>query len=290
MEKTYIVTGASSGLGKESAALLARLGANVVMLCRNEEKGQLALKEIVQRSSNPKIDLIIADLSKSDSLTKFAEEFTRRHDRLHGLLCCAGVRTYDRRISCDGLEVMFATEYLGHFSLTNLLLPALISGSPARVVTVAGQVDFEQDFEALQRLAFSAAEGGMVCNAIDPAKKVALAKILFSSELSRRVNLLGITSNSVFPGFTRTNLLHNYPWYARLLDRALKGTKELQTPGEGAKFLVDLVSDKRYEGVSGKHFALNEIDRAFKDQHWVEPAANLWSFSEALVGRQLVYC
>lgn len=289
MDHTYVVTGASSGLGKESAVLLARSGANVVMLCRDEQKGQLALKEIVERSSNPHIDLIIADLANSESLTRFAAEFGRRHQRLHGLLCCAGVRTYNRRVNCDGLEVMFATEYLGHFILTNLLLPQLIAGAPSRVVTVTGAVDFARDGNQLQQLKFSPAGGGIDCGAVDLAKEVALAKILFSCELSRRVKSLGVSANSVFPGFSRTNLLSEYPWYARLFDRARKGPRELQTAGAGAKFLVDLTLDSRFAGVSGKHYIHGESDQSFKAGEWSELAGRLWSFSEKLVGRELVY-
>jgi len=139
MNSNYIVTGANSGLGWGSALLLANMGANVVMLCRNRQRGEVALAEIRQRSGNPNVELILTDLASQASIRRFVETFESRHDKLHGLLNCAGIATFHRRVTPDGLEVKFATEYLGHFLLTNLLVDALKAGAPSRVVTVSGE-------------------------------------------------------------------------------------------------------------------------------------------------------
>jgi len=137
--KTYVVTGANSGLGWGSALLLAQMGANVVMLCRNRQRGEAALAEIRRRSGNPNVELILADLTSQASIRRFVEIFNSRYNKLHGLLNCAGIATFHRRVTSDGLEVKFATEYLGHFLLTNLLVDALKAGAPSRVVTVSGE-------------------------------------------------------------------------------------------------------------------------------------------------------
>ena len=138
MNSNYIVTGANSGLGKASA--LAQMGANVVRLCRNKQRGEATLlAEIRRRSGNPNVELILADLTSQASIRRFVETFESRHDKLHGLLNCAGIATFHRRVTPDGLEVKFATEYLGHFLLTNLLVDALKAGAPSRVVTVSGE-------------------------------------------------------------------------------------------------------------------------------------------------------
>lgn len=138
-EKLFLVTGANSGLGKASALALAQMGHRVVMLCRNTDRGQLALEDVRRQSKNPNVELMLADLASQSSIRNSAETFCQHFGYLSGLPNCAGIRVLNRQATKDGVEMMFGSEYLGHFLLTNMLVPVLKAGAPSRVVTISGE-------------------------------------------------------------------------------------------------------------------------------------------------------
>jgi len=120
--KVCLVTGGNSGIGKEAAVGLAKLGATVVIVSRNADKGEAALVEIRTRSGNQDVEMLQADLSSQDSVRQLADQYRRRYKKLHVLLNNAGVYLPKRIVTVEGMEAMFATNHLGHFLLTNLLL------------------------------------------------------------------------------------------------------------------------------------------------------------------------
>ncbi len=278
--KTYVVTGANSGLGWGSALLLAQMGANVVMLCRNRQRGEVALAEIRQRSGNPNVELILANLASQASIRRFVETFESRHDKLHGLLNCAGIATFHRRVTPDGLEVKFATEYLGHFLLTNLLVDALKAGAPSRVVTVSGEDHrgVTIDFDDLQ--------GERSWNVVRHGKQVVLAKILFTYELARRLEGTGVSANTLCPGLTRTNLARHMPWYVRLYAAVRFALAHPQTPEEGASHIVWLATAPELEGVTGRYFVQRREAKSSPESYDRAVAKKLWEMSEVLVGQR----
>ena len=280
MNSNYIVTGANSGLGWGSALLLAQMGANVVMLCRNRQRGEVALAEIRQRSGNPSVELILADLTSQASIRRFVEIFNSRYNKLHGLLNCAGIATFHRRVTPDGLEVKFATEYLGHFLLTNLLVDALKAGAPSRVVTVSGEDHrgVTIDFDDLQ--------GERSWNVVRHGKQVVLAKILFTYELARRLEGTGVSANTLCPGLTRTNLARHMPWYVRLYAAIRFALAHPQTPEEGASHIVWLATAPELEGVTGRYFVRRREAKSSPESYDRAVAKKLWEMSEALVGRR----
>lgn len=119
-KKIFLVTGANSRPGRGCSLLLAQQGYHVLMLCRSAERGQAALGEICRQTGNSEVELSQADLSTQASIRNFANTFSQRFDQMNGLLSCAGIRVLDRRENEDGIELMFGTEYLGRFLLTNL--------------------------------------------------------------------------------------------------------------------------------------------------------------------------
>ena len=135
--KVCIVTGASAGIGKQTALGLARLGAAVVMLCRDRDRGEAARREIKQKSGNDTIELMICELGSQNSIRQFASEFKQRHDRLDVIINNAGVLLRERSLTQDGIETTFAINHLGYFLLTNLLLDLLKQSAPSRIVHVA---------------------------------------------------------------------------------------------------------------------------------------------------------
>ncbi|MCK4449402.1 MAG: SDR family oxidoreductase [Anaerolineae bacterium] len=288
--KTYVVTGANSGLGEASALALAQMGANVVMLCRNRQRGEAALADIRQRSGNPNVELILADLTSQASIRQFVESFDSRHDKLHGLLNCAGIATLHRQVTPDGLEVKFATEYLGHFLLTNLLVNALKAGAPSRVVTVSGE-GHKAGIEGREagRIDFDNLQGEKSWNVVKHGKQVVLAKILFTYELARRLRGTGVSANTLCPGLTRTNLVRHMPWYVRLYAAVRFAFSHPQTPEEGASHIVWLATAPELEGVTGKYFVRRREAKSSPESYDQAVARKLWEVSEALVGQRFDY-
>src|SRR3989442_6640824 len=148
--KTCLITGGNSGIGKATALGLARMGASVVIVSRSKEKGEAALTEIIAKSGNQNVELMLADMSSQDSIRRLASDFKARHERLHLLVNNAGVYLTRRTTTVDGFESTFATNHLGPFLLTNLLLDLLKASSPSRIVNVSSHchndsmVNFEE--------------------------------------------------------------------------------------------------------------------------------------------------
>ena len=134
-----IVTGASGGLGAESARALAERGARVTLTARDAAKGEAAAEQIRSSTGNPRVDVMSLELISQDSIRAFAKEFEARHGRLNVLLCNAGVMACPLGRTPEGYELQFATNHLGHFLLTGLLAPLLVACAPSRVVSLSSR-------------------------------------------------------------------------------------------------------------------------------------------------------
>src|SRR5262249_10251540 len=132
--KTCMITGATSGIGRAAATELARLGARLLLVCRDRAKGEAALREIEQQTGNRAVQLLGADLSSQQSIRQLAGEFLATQQPLHVLVNNAGVVNLHRTLTIDGIEEVFAVNHLGYFLLTNLLLDRLKASAPARIV------------------------------------------------------------------------------------------------------------------------------------------------------------
>jgi NAD(P)-dependent dehydrogenase (short-subunit alcohol dehydrogenase family) len=147
--RVCMVTGANSGIGKATALELAKMGAAVVMVARNSQKGQEALAEIRKETGNNSLDLLIANLSSLESVTQLATQFKAKYPKLHVLVNNAGLFNQKRSVTADGYESTFEINYLAPYLLTNLLLDRLEASAPSRIVNVSsvghygGHIDFE---------------------------------------------------------------------------------------------------------------------------------------------------
>lgn len=274
-EKIVLVTGANSGIGKVTALDLARTGTHVVMLCRNRERGEAALEEIILESKNEKVDLMICDLSSMDSVHAFANDFLLRYKRLDVLVNNAGVY-FDRRImTADGYEYTFAMNHLGHFLLTSRLLDLIRYSAPARIISVSsnahhmGNIRFDD---------LMGEKGYMGWRAYSQAK---LANILFAYELDRRLEGSGITVNAVHPGFVNTNFANNTSPVIRSLVRFAQGFA--RSPEKGAETSVWLAFSPEVEGISGKYFFDKKERKSNRKSYDEKVAKRLWDVSEDLV-------
>jgi NAD(P)-dependent dehydrogenase (short-subunit alcohol dehydrogenase family) len=198
-----VVTGANSGLGLVIARELAGKGALVVLACRNMEKGRAALADVAAAASGPEPELEELDLASLSSVRSFAERFKAGHDHLDLLINNAGVMASPRRHTADGFELHLGTNHLGHFALTNLLLPLMEGRDDARVVTLSSNAH-----KTVRGIAFDNLNGDrhyFRWNAYGQSK---LANLLFALELDRRLRARDSTVKSLaaHPGYAATNL------------------------------------------------------------------------------------
>jgi len=274
--RVCMVTGANSGIGKETARKLAELGGDVVMVCRRRDKGERALTDIRERSRSDRVELLLADFASLDSVRSLAKGFGETHDSLHVLVNNAGLANVTRSVTADGFETTFQVDYLSHFLLTNLLLDLLKKSAPSRIVNVSSVAHYygHINFDDLQM-----ERGYAVMKAYSQAK---LAQVLFTHELAMRLEGTGVTVNALHPGAVATNI-----WGASLgpLSFVGKATRLfLISPERGAETPVYLASSPEVEGVTGKYFDDTLERRSSAESYDQEVAQRLWKTSAALVG------
>lgn len=274
-DKTCLITGANAGIGKAAAMELARQGARVVLLCRNETRGREAMAEIERRSDNASLDLLVADLASLRQIRAVAVEYLERFERLDVLVNNAAVLAWrERRVNRDGLEMTFAVNHLAPFLLTGLLLDRLKECAPSRVVTVASGAHrrAEIDFDDLQN------ESDY--SPFDAYSRSKLANVYFTYELARRLEGTGVTANCLHPGVVSTALFREMrPWQRVAL---WLGRPFLLKPERGADTAVYLASAPEVRGVTGRYFEKREEVRSSPVSYDTDIARRLWEVSETL--------
>ena len=267
--KVVMVTGANAGMGKEISLALARMGATLAMVCRDRERGEAARTEVVAASGNQAVELLLADLSSQNSIRGLAKDFMASHKRLDVLVNNAGMSLPTRHETADGIETVFATNHLGPFLLTNLLLPVLTASAPARVVTVSSGV------QAMAKIDFDDLQEIKSYSEIRSYNQSKLANLMFTYELARRLKGTGVTANALEPGFIKTSLKVPFPFS---LFSFMRGK-----PEDGAKPTVFLASSPEVEGVTGTFFNNKGVATKSSPLSYDEEAAKrLWQVSADL--------
>ena len=222
--RTFLVTGANTGIGRATAAALARQGASVYVASRSREKGEEAVAGIKASTGNEAVWFLPLDLADLDSVRACASDFLARGEPLHVLVNNAGVAGR-RGLTRQGFELMFGVNHLGHFALTQLLLGRLTESAPARVVTVSSDSHYSAhgiDFEALRR-----PERGLT--GLHGYAVSKLCNVLFSAELARRTADTGVTTYALHPGVVASDIWRRVPWPVRPLM-----TRRMLTVDQGA--------------------------------------------------------
>jgi NAD(P)-dependent dehydrogenase (short-subunit alcohol dehydrogenase family) len=273
--KVALVTGGTSGIGKATAMALSAMGADVVVVGRDRERGERAAAEI-RAQTGGRVDLALADLSSQAEVRALAEEFKRRYDRLDVLVNNAGLVQSTRTETVDGLESTFAINHLAPFLLTNLLLDMLKGSAPSRVVTVSseaerwGNIDFD-DLQSKKKYRGFPVYG-----------MTKLANIMFTYELAERLKGTGVTATCMHPGAVNTRFGTNNRGPMTILFRAFKPF--MRTPEQGADTVIWLAASPEVEGLSGRYYADRKPLEPKKIAN--DPAARrrLWEESERLTG------
>jgi NAD(P)-dependent dehydrogenase (short-subunit alcohol dehydrogenase family) len=279
--KTVVVTGGSSGIGLETAASLAARGARVVLTARNADKGRAAVASLGQRlGADAQVQLVVFDLADLSSVRKGAAEVLEQAPRLDVLVNNAGVILSERAETVDGFEATFATNHLGPFLLTNLLLDRMKASAPSRVVTVASSAHSS----ARTGLPFDDLQSERHYRAMRVYGQSKLANILFTLELARRLSGTGVTANSLHPGTVRTGYGRDGDARGLLAFGITISSPFFLSPARGASTSVYLASSPDVEGVSGEYFVKC---RPKQPRRWAQDpdaARRLWQVSEQLVG------
>jgi len=240
--KTCLVTGASAGIGLATARELARLGGHVVMAVRNPDKGERARRSIAEATGRA-VELAVVDVASRESVREFARDLAAHHRRLDVLVNNAGIWSERRRVGADGIELVWATNVLGYFQVTERLLPLLEAAGKARVVNVASQLAGGLDLSDVQfeRRPWSGRA------AYAQSKQ---ADRMLTWALARRLSGTGVTANAMHPGFVASEILGKgggpislaASVYSKLCGRR---------PEQGADTVVWLAASPEVEGRSG---------------------------------------
>ena len=276
--KTCLVTGATSGIGKETAVRLATLGANVIIVARDPVRGEAAGDQIRRRAPLARVETLTADLSSPAHVRLLAAEILDRYDRLDVLVNNAGVIAVRRELTADGFEATFATNHLGPFLLTNLLRGLLERSAPARVVTVASAAHRQVRTIPWEDLPRGGPPG---YRQMYPLSK--LLNILFTAELARRLAGTGVTANCLHPGFVRTALGRDVTGVPGALIRLALRLRP--GPATGAETSVFLASSPEVAGVTGGYFVKRKLTEPSALARDTRAAARLWTLSEELTGQ-----
>jgi NAD(P)-dependent dehydrogenase (short-subunit alcohol dehydrogenase family) len=274
--KICMVTGATAGIGRATAQILAQQGATVIVVGRDAQKAARTVAQVQGETGNSDVQWLLADLSAQAQVRRLAREFIARHPRLDVLINNAGAFFFRRQLSADGIEMTWAVNHLSAFLLTHLLLDTLQASAPARVVNVAStshrgaRIDLE-DLEGERK------HRGM--RAYGQSK---LAMVLFTYELARRLKGTGVTVNALHPGFVATNIGQNNGRLFKLISPLLRLIA--RSPEEGAQTSVYLATSPEVAGVTGKYFVDNRAVPSDPISYDEALAQQLWETSATMTG------
>jgi NAD(P)-dependent dehydrogenase (short-subunit alcohol dehydrogenase family) len=282
-----VVTGASTGLGLETARALAAAGAHLVLAVRSDEKGAAATGSIRERVPDASLEHGVCDLTSLVSVRSFASSVLDRHPRLGLLVNNAGVMYTPLERTAEGFELQFGTNHLGHFLLTNLLLPALLAGAPSRIVNLSSgghqSSDVIWDDPNYERRPYDKFES---------YGQSKTANILFTVELDRRLAAKGVRSYAVHPGMIATELgrYMTKDDMRELRERASRGPggglPSYKSIEAGAATTVWAATAPELAGTGGVYLADCQVAQAREWAMDPERAARLWAMSEQLVGQR----
>ncbi len=281
--KVVVVTGSNVGIGLETAVGLAAQEATTVLACRNRAKAEAAAHEVTRRTWSDDVQIISLDLADLASVRQAAEEILTRWDRLDVLVNNAGGTWSARQETAQGFEYTFGVNHLGHFYLTNLLLPRLCAGASSRIVNVTSV----GHHAAWRGMRFEDLQSEKRYEAMEAYCRSKLANILFTRQLAKRLAAAGggahVTVNAAHPGPVRSSFgmdgdLHGFMGFGMRLVRPFE-----ISPRRGAKTSIHLATSPAVAGRTGEYWVRSRPGQMSRQAHDDEAAARLWDESERLL-------
>ncbi len=276
--RTVMITGANSGIGFETAAALADLGAQVVITARNRAKGAIAQSRLRERTGAT-VELLHLDLADLASVQACADEFLDRFTRLDVLICNAGLTLSKRTETVQGFEYLFGVNHLGHFLLVHLLRSRLTESAPSRVVVVSS----DMHRVAYRGLAFDDIQSTRRYVSYDVYGKAKLANVLFTRELARRLVGTGVTANAMHPGLVKTNF--GGEGDTRVTQRFVRMLPRMVAidAAQGADTAIYLAAADEVATATGGYYHRRRLTQPSIHGRDDEAAARLWALSEELL-------
>ncbi len=273
-DKVFLVTGANAGIGRITALEIAKSGATLVIVCRDQGRGEEALKDIKEKSKNDKVELLLADLSSQQEIHKLAEQFKSKYDRLDVLVNNAGVIFGERKLTVDGIENTFALNHLGYFLLTNLLLDLLKKSAPSRIINVSSEG------HRMGNIKYDDINREKGYSSVSVYGQTKFDNILFTYELASRLEGTGVTVNCLHPGGVATNFgSGNNTFFGFLVKLA---RPFLISAEKGAETSVYLALSPEVENVTGKYFIKKKQKKSSGPSYDKDAAKRLWEISEKM--------
>ncbi|MBI3714593.1 MAG: SDR family oxidoreductase [Betaproteobacteria bacterium] len=291
--KVCLVTGATAGIGLETARVLAQRDATLIVVGRNRARGAEVVEALQRETGNTSVEFMAADLSSQAEVRRLAADFLARHSRLDVLVNNAGALFAVRRESADGIEMTLAVNHLGPFLLTHLLLDALKAASPSRIVNVASEAHEDVDgfdfADPQARKVYPRSEAASLFYSLvmpwaHPAfmqyARSKLANLLFTTELSRRLADSGVTANALHPGLVASHFSEgngSYGWFMRRY-MSVRGI----SAEAGARTSIHLACSPEVAGISGQYFIDGKPAAASAAAQDLAAAEKLWRLSEQM--------
>ncbi|HYV93265.1 MAG TPA: SDR family oxidoreductase [Chitinophagales bacterium] len=275
MEKRALLTGANSGIGKETVAALLEQGYELIMICRDKEKGEAVMNEFKLKFPSSKIHLFLCDLASVNAVKNVSGEIKSSFNSLDVLVNNAGAIFKNRETTIDGLEKTFATNHLSYFHLTNELLPLLLTAPAARIVNVASQAS------KFSRLNFDDLQLERKFNGGIAYGNSKLMNLLFTYALAKKMEGSSVTVNAVHPGGVRTQFYNSLGAPAKIY-RLLFGWS-MRSPKKGAETVIWLASSPEVAGVNGKYFQDRKPLKSILISYDEGAQKKLWEVSEGMI-------
>ncbi len=276
-DKTVLITGASDGIGKETALRIAELGTRLILVGRNENKTMGVVNEIMAATQNERINYFIADLSELEQVKKLAEQIKEKYSRLDILFNNAGANFRSWQLTSDNIERTFALNHLSYFLLTYLLMDLIQESDSARIINTSSSghwtgvihfdnLNLENDYSFMKAY-----------------RQSKLGNVMFTYELARRMEETGVTVNALHPGWVKTNIgIPEWGFIGKLLKPFI--FRKAITVEEGSKTSIYLIKSDEVEGVSGKYFYKSKAVNTNEASYVVADQKRLWKESEKLTG------
>ncbi|XP_008293503.1 retinol dehydrogenase 12-like [Stegastes partitus] len=245
--KTVLITGANTGIGKETAKDLAKRGAKIIIACRDMEKGQQALKEIKEYSGSDDLKCMKLDLSDTKSIREFAEAINRDEPKLNILINNAGVMVCPYGKTADGFEMQIGVNHMGHFLLTYLLLDLIKRSAPARIVTVSSMA---HAWGSINLDDINSEKSYDKTRAYSQSK---LANVLFTRSLAKRLEGTGVTTYSLHPGVVKTDLGRHLNGPMQVLMKV--SSPFLKNPVQGAQTTIYCAVEPSLANETGQYYS-----------------------------------
>jgi len=272
-DKVCIITGANAGIGKSTTIEIAKMGATIAMVCRNQQKAEKAREEIIQQSNNANIEIFLCDFAEQAQIKTVAQQLIQHYSTIDVLINNAGFisASKTREVTQEGIEKTVAVNHLGYFMLTNLLKPSLLNSKAARVVNVSSEAHRFINFDI---------ENINIEKGYTPMNAYSLSKLLnihFTIALAQRLEGTNITTNALHPGIVKTNFSSNLSGFMNLM--FLMAKPFMINADSGAETSIYLASSPEVANVTGKYFAKKKKKRPNNDAQNLEYANKVWEVS-----------